>query len=200
MTELDQIPLLLDREARQVLVPALSGIRRRSRRRRQRRTAGALVALALVATPVALNLRGGAAQSTGPRLGTSPGYTLDVYPQPRSDTPRTTGEPVFHLKAVSARVMIGVAGEGEVELTLDEQGRTDYASIDPGQMEALVVNGRLLAAPLLIERITSGVVQLTAPSDPQDQGEVTPAKEAHIKQLAVDLAHEFTDNVVVEPN
>jgi hypothetical protein len=205
MTDLNQLASVIDREAAHVLAPPLARLQRRSRRRRQRRTTAIFITLTLAALPVAINMNqgGGAARLAG--TGTSPMYTLDVYPQAkqgdavRTEDLRVAGEPVLHLTVVAAHVTTDAAGYPIIQCTLDEPSRREFSTIQPGLIEAMVVHGQLLQAPQLTERITTGVVELAPRIPAADEGNGTPSKIADIKGRYVTLAHQLTDNVTVDP-
>ena len=176
------LPELLAREARVVLVPPLSGIRARSRHRRQRRGAALAGALAVIAAFTFLNLPAGGSHLE--QTADGPHVTLDLYPQARPNpaTLRTSGDPVLHLTVVRAEVIREPpADQVVVILGFDAASQKEFSAIGPGQQVAFVVDGEVVSAPLFQAHI-DGDAQLT--------GQFT-------VEQATTIAHRLTDNVVV---
>jgi preprotein translocase subunit SecD len=185
---MQQLPELLAREAVATRLPALAGIRTRSRHRRQRLVAGAFVGLALVAVPAGL-LAGGASGSRPAQVATTEHESLDAYLQTPADLTsgqrRITGDPVEHLRVVSAVVgQDPTTGERQLRLVLDEAGRSAFAAFRRDDLVAFAVGERLLAAPVFQTTITSGELTLTGVFASQAEASA--------------VAHLLTDNVVVD--
>ena len=176
------LPALLGREARTVLVPPLSGIRARSRHRRQRRGAALAGALAVIAAVTFVSLPTDRSHPEQVAVGST--VTLDLYPQARPNpvTLRTSGDPVLHLTVVRAEVTRDtVTNQVVVMLGFDAASQKEFSAIGPGEQVAFVVSGEVVSAPLFQAHIF-GDAQLT--------GQFT-------VEQATRLAHRLTDNVVV---